>query len=277
MRQEITSELAEMSEAELMYDVETSAPEHVRALLGISSTRIGDGVVLAARTDPSNYWSKALGFGFATPVTRGLISDIVEFYRAEGVTSATLQLAPSVLPDNWSGICDDFGLKSDSAWVKLAGTAEQIAEDAPYQPPSPSMTVRAVEVECGQPWAATIVAGFGLPEVGNIELLGSLPGRAGWHAFAAWSDGELIAGGSMRAHRDTGHFFGAATLAHARRRGAQTVLLAYRARAARDAGSRWLVSETGAEAPGEHNSSLHNMIRAGFSPLYQRQNWVWQA
>jgi GNAT superfamily N-acetyltransferase len=277
MPQEITSELAEISEAELMYDVEASAPQEVRALLGISTIRIGGGVVLAARTDPSNYWSKALGFGFAAPVTRSLISDIVDFYRAQGAASATLQLAPSVLPDSWSGICDEFGFKTDSAWVKLTGTAQQIADGAPDQSPSPTLAVRPVEAEYTQPWAATVVAGFGLPEVGNIELLGSLVGRAGWHPFGVWRSSALIAGGSMRIHQNIGQFFGAATLAHARGQGAQTGLLAHRARAARDAGCQWLVSETGAEAPGEHNSSLHNMIRAGFTPLYLRQNWVWQA
>ncbi|WP_433273223.1 hypothetical protein ACQPZA_21775 [Pseudonocardia xinjiangensis] len=32
----------------------------------------------------------------------------------------------------------------------------------------------------------------------------------------------------------------------------------------------------GAEGPGEHNQSLHNMRRAGFSVRYERANWVWR-
>jgi hypothetical protein len=36
-----------------------------------------------------------------------------------------------------------------------------------------------------------------------------------------------------------------------------------------------LVAETGAEGPGEHNLSLHNMLRLGFTVQYERPNWVW--
>jgi hypothetical protein len=37
------------------------------------------------------------------------------------------------------------------------------------------------------------------------------------------------------------------------------------------------VAETGAKGPGEHNTSLHNRLRAGFEPLYERTTWVWSA
>jgi hypothetical protein len=32
-----------------------------------------------------------------------------------------------------------------------------------------------------------------------------------------------------------------------------------------------------AEGPGEHNPSLHNMVRAGIPVRYERPNWRWQA
>jgi GNAT superfamily N-acetyltransferase len=71
--------------------------------------------------------------------------------------------------------------------------------------------------------------------------------------------------------------FGGATLPEARGRGAQSALLTARVRAATGEGCRWLVAETGAEGPGEHNPSLHNMVRVGFEPLYERANWLWRA
>jgi hypothetical protein len=43
---------------------------------------------------------------------------------------------------------------------------------------------------------------------------------------------------------------------------------------ARGRGCAWLVAETGVEDRGSHNSSLHNMVRMGFTALYQRQNWI---
>lgn len=42
------------------------------------------------------------------------------------------------------------------------------------------------------------------------------------------------------------------------------------------AGCRWLVAETDAEGSGDHNTSLHNMLRTGFEPLYERVTWLWR-
>ncbi|WP_432571036.1 hypothetical protein [Kineococcus sp. SYSU DK005] len=37
----------------------------------------------------------------------------------------------------------------------------------------------------------------------------------------------------------------------------------------------WISAETCREAPGTRNPSLHNLLRAGFVPLYERPNRVW--
>lgn len=81
----------------------------------------------------------------------------------------------------------------------------------------------------------------------------------------------------MRVRDTVAQFFAGATLPHARRRGGQSALLAARARVAQEAGCEWLVAETGTEAPGMHNSSLHNLRRMGFRVLYERQAWLWNA
>ena len=36
------------------------------------------------------------------------------------------------------------------------------------------------------------------------------------------------------------------------------------------------MGETGAAQPGEHNSSLNNMVRAGLALQYERKNWTWR-
>jgi hypothetical protein len=48
-------------------------------------------------------------------------------------------------------------------------------------------------------------------------------------------------------------------------------------RAAVQAGCGVLVAETADERPGEHNTSLRNLLRLGFRVLYKRQNWIWRA
>ena len=66
---------AESAEAEFMYQYESMAPNAVKAQLGISTTRIGGGVVLSMRDDVTGYWSKAVGFGVTEPVTAALLAE----------------------------------------------------------------------------------------------------------------------------------------------------------------------------------------------------------
>ena len=124
-------------------------------------------------------------------------------------------------------------------------------------------------------WTKTMLDTFGMgPEMTPV-FVASIE-REEWRPFAAWLDGEIVTTGTVYVNGETGQCFGGATKPEARGRGGQTAVLAARARAAREAGCRWLVTETGAEGPGEHNTSLHNMLRLGFEVLYERQNWIWE-
>jgi hypothetical protein len=116
-----------------------------------------------------------------------------------------------------------------------------------------------------------------MPEGALSEMVAASVGRLDWRPYAVWDDEEIVAAGTMYIRQGIGQLSGGATLSFARNRGAQSALLAARAREAHAAGCRWLVAETGVEAPGTHNSSLHNMLRMGFTSLYQRQNWIWRS
>jgi GNAT superfamily N-acetyltransferase len=116
---------------------------------------------------------------------------------------------------------------------------------------------------------------FGMPVENYTDMVAASVGLPEWHPHAAWLDGKLVGAGTVCARGATAQMFGGAVLPEARRHGAQTELLAARARVAQKLGCRWVVAETGAEEPGEHNSSLHNMFRLGFGKLYERRNWIW--
>jgi ribosomal protein S18 acetylase RimI-like enzyme len=265
---------AETIEAETMFDVESRAPDDARTELGITVERLGGGVVLAAANDPSAYWSKALGFGFDEAITSGLLGRIRQAYRATGVTSATLQLAPAVVPADWADIRAEFGLRPDSAWVKLGAEVGTVVGATRDAVPGGGLVVEPVTAADRTDWSAAVVGGFGLPAAGTVDLLAAVVGREGWYPFAVRDEhGATVAGATLRVEGEVGHLFAAATLEGARGRGAQTSLIAARAVAAERAGCRWLVAETAAESPGTHNSSLHNLRRAGFQVLYERDNW----
>jgi GNAT superfamily N-acetyltransferase len=258
--------LVEGAEAESMFAYEMQAPP----ALGAAAARIGGGVALSVRNDPTGYWSKALGFGFTEPVTHRLVGRIVDFYRSAGTPGATIQIAPSVLPPDWEEICSAYGLRSGSPWVKLAAPIEQVR-------PSASTRLRVAPVEPGDAaaWADVLLRGFGMPTVGLGEMLGAAVANPAFRPYGVWDGADLVGGGNLFVHGSVAALNGAAILPDHRNLGAQSALIAARVEAARAAGCRWVVAETGKPAEGSTNPSLTNLERAGLRVRYARQNWRW--
>ncbi|WP_435154586.1 hypothetical protein [Amycolatopsis sacchari] len=268
---------AEASEAEMLLSFETGAPAEVRSALGIAAARIGGGVALAMRHDPMDHWSVALGLGFAEPVTADLVDEIGAFYSAQHVGRARFQLAPEALPGDWPEICEKTGLAAGGTSVKLVCRTEIALARITEHRPATDLRVAPVSPQDATAWGSAQVRGFGEPEGDLVALSASVVGREGWHAFGTWDGDGLVGTGALHVRAGVAQFFGGATLPRARKRGGQTALLAARAELAASLGCTWLVAETGAEDPGTHNPSLHNMLRLGFEVRYERRDWIWQA
>jgi hypothetical protein len=262
--------LAEIAEAEATFELAASAPARAADALGIACCRIGGGVAVMMRNDPTHYWSKALGLGFREPVTAALIRHLCAFYREHGVPDFVLQLAHSVLPAGWDGICAANLLCEGNRWLKLV---HRLTDIAPAPATAPAVTLVTPD-EAGQ-WAGVLIRGFGMPGGPLVDMLAATVGRPGFRAYAAWEGDEMTGAANMYYYQDVAQFTGAATLPGRRRRGAQAALLAARLRDARAAGCREAFAETRQEL-GRRNPSLHNMRRAGFDVLYERVNWLWR-
>ena len=265
------AELIELTEAEAIWGYESAAPPPVVEALGMARTRIGGGVVLAVRNDVTDYWSKALGFGFSEPVTAELVAEITDFYREQGVRLATLQFAPSVLPADWDEIREKEGITEGSRWLKLARLAGCVVESA-----ETDLRVDLVGPEDAELWASVLARGFGMPEEQIAPMMQGVVGQQGWSAYGAWDGDEMVAAASLVIKGEVAGFAGASTLPEHRGRGAQSALLAARARHAAAQGVKWLSAETGKPAEGQENKSLNNMRRTGFEVRYERQNWIWR-
>lgn len=275
MDSNIPPALAERSEFEALFDWEAGPPAEVREKAGMAWLRLGGGVVLSVRDDSTHFWSKALGFGFEQAVTGELIGQIEDFYLRNGASAATIQLAPSVIPDGWDEICVKANLSAASTWVKLACDTD-VALARVGRELDEGLRIGPVDPVHASEWSATMARIFGMPNEVSSAIFAASVGRPGWHPYAVWAGKKIVATATMHVHGDTAQFLGAATLPGQRRRGAQAALIAARVHAARAAGCRWLVAETGAESPGDHNPSLHNLRRAGFEVIYERTNWRWR-
>lgn len=264
---------AERIEAEFMSLYEASVPADVAERLGVAQTRIGSGVVLSMRNDPTGYWSKALGFDPGEPVTDELVERILAFYRAERSPGATLQFAPSTLPDDWTDIGARHGLQPGGVLTKLAGRIEDVRPD-----PAPTR-LRVGRVERGdvRAFAEVLLRSFGMPTDGLAEMFVGSWGHPAVRFFGAWDGEDLVAGGALFVDGEFGSLNAGAALPGHRNLGAQSALIAARAAAADAAGCRILFAEIGKPEPGSSNPSLNNLRRAGLQPLYDRQNWRWSA
>ncbi|MEV4754934.1 GNAT family N-acetyltransferase [Micromonospora sp. NPDC049559] len=263
--------LAESVEAEFMFQYEASAPEPVRTALGITARRIGGGVSLAMRADPSGgYWCKSLGIGLTEPVTAPLIGEIVDFHREHGSPMATLQIAPEALPADWDEIRAAYGIAEGGCWVKLAAPVEDVT------PGRTDLRVGPVGPADAREWATLICDTFGMSDEWLSRMVAATVEHPHFRPFAAWDGDEIVAGANLYLHGEVASLNSGATRPDHRGRGAQSALLAARARAAAEAGCRWLVGETGRPAEGASNSSLNNMLRFGLRPRYDRRNWIWR-
>ncbi|WP_022929358.1 hypothetical protein [Patulibacter americanus] len=259
--------VAERAEAESMFRVNAGVTAAVRGRLGTAALRLRGGVAVGVREDPTGYWNKALGFGFDEPVTHELLDELVAFYAAQG-TGATLQLAPSVLPEDWDELAEAYGITHDTTWIKLAGPVDAA-------PPARTELCVGTVYECQlSEWASVLLRGFGMPEDPLVAMLRSGIRQPGFVPVAAWDGSEMVAAAGLLLDGPAAHFFGAATLPEHHGRGAQGALQAFRAQKAREAGCRWLVAETGKPAPGAPRTSLDNLLRTGLVPLYERENWT---
>ncbi|GHF39546.1 GNAT superfamily N-acetyltransferase [Amycolatopsis bartoniae] len=255
--------MLELAEAAAAGELLEAQPRRVRRELGIATAHLGGGVVTAVRADPTRYWSRAVGLGFAGPVTRAVVGEITAFWRAQGVPQGRIQLAPEVVPDDMAEIVAAQALAPGPVALKLAGRAEDV--------PPARTALRVTEIaprEAGA-WSAAVCAAYELPEV-LAPLWAPAAGHPRFVALGAWDGRELVAGALLHVSGEMGELAGAATLPGHRGRGAQSALLAARAAAS---GSRSLVAETGAE-PG--NRSLRNLRRAGLRVRYERPSWIWR-
>ena len=270
MPPELSASAAEGVEAEFMHMYVSNSPSNIKRSLGIATMRLGGGVVTSVRNDQSRYWSKALGFGFTEPVTAHLIDQVIDFYRDHGSPQAVIQIAPSALPHDWEILRVRHELSPDAQIVKLACPVKD------FRFGQSDLRVDRVDRSLIKQWARVILEGFGMPE--NLAgMLGAGVQGPGFHPYAVWDGDRMIATAAVFIDGDTASLNSATTLSSHRNRGAQSALLAARAKHALNAGCRWIVAEAEQPAPGANNPSLNNMLRAGLRPQYTRVNWTWRS
>ena len=172
--------LAERVEAEMMYQYMSQASDEAKRGFGIETTRIEGGVVVSARLDPYEYWSRALGF--TEPISRDLVDSVIEFYREQSTPTALLQFAPWVqLPPDWDDIRAAHGLQAEGTLLKLGARVSELTVR-----PVTDLRLSHVGTLHAQAWADVAAEVFGMDHPALTAVFEQSVQHPASTAFAAW-------------------------------------------------------------------------------------------
>jgi hypothetical protein len=255
--------MMELTEAVACADLLSAAPAEWRARGELTSA----GWLLVTPAVDMLLFNRLVGCGIEHAAGQADVESAVARLREAGVRNYGVQLGPSAQPFELPAWLAGAGLAPRDRWAKVFRNGD------PAVTVRTDLEIRDVEQRHAAAFAEVVAAGFGMPPAFHPWLAATV-GRPHWRHYLAWDGKEPIAGAALFVHGDTGWLGVASTLPAARRRGAQSALMARRIEDGRALGCRWFVTETGEDTPARPNPSFRNMLRAGFVLGYHRVNYM---
>jgi len=256
----------ELGETRAWADLYAAMPDGLRSHLGAEIVEWEAAAVFRMRGIDYADFNRVVGLGVRSQVAQGDVERAVSCLRGSSIRQFLVHLAPSQQQEQLREWCRGLGLKPKRSWVKLFRRRER-----PHELKA-DFDVREVVAGDARHVGDVACSGFGMPAALS-EWIAGLVGRHGWRHFLAWEGDMPVAGGSLFLHGKTAWLGLASTRPEKRRRGAQGAIMAARIRAAIDAGAELIFTEAAQDLPQKPNPSFHNMLRAGFSLAYVRENF----
>ena len=212
-------------------------------------------------------FNRIVGCGIREPAPPTQLHDLLARFRDRGLRNFGVQLSPAALPSDLPRQLESQGLAVRDRWTKVhRGLGTPSA-------PHTAVGVEEIGSERAAAFAEVTTIGFGMPAQLR-PWIASTVGRSGWRHYIASLDGAPIAAAALFVAGTVGWLGVASTLPQARRHGAQGALLARRVADASAMGCRHVITETSEQLPTRPNPSFRNMLRAGFTVVYHRPNYM---
>ena len=257
----------ESVECAMYADLYAAAPADVAEAHGLACERRGRELRFTVEAVDHPFFNRVMGIGLdAASPADAWIGEHAEHYWRAGIRRWMLQVLPQVEQQTPAEAFAAHGLIRLRGWAKHVGPAAHDAQaDSDLQ-------VQPIGVDHAKAWSAICADAFSFPSA-LLPWLAALVGREGWRHYLAWDGPDPVACAAMHHHDDVATLTFAATRPAARRRGAQSALIARRLRDAAAIGCRWVQSETDEPLPGKPNPSTSNLERFGLPVRYVRANW----
>jgi GNAT superfamily N-acetyltransferase len=232
------------------------------------AVELGGVTVLRAEAAPlSPMLNQIVGLGVAEPATEDALDAALAAIGED--VSCYVAVAPDARPPELVDWLRDRGLEQGWGWMSF----QRGLDDVPERPtPLRLVPVGLPEAEAFGRIAAT---GYGLPDAAAEWAAGAF--MVGWDCWLALDGDVPAAVGGLFVSEGVGYLGLAATLPEHRGKGGQSALLAARVRHAREIGCDVLVTETGERRDDLPSNSYRNILRAGFTEVAVRSNWLRQA
>lgn len=260
----------ELAEMRGLADLHRAAPDDLVRELGMEVVEVGTTLALITSRIDVLALNRIVGLGVFEPVRLAHLEDLLERFRRAGVPRAFVQVAPSPFTESLVDALLTRGLTRYNNWLRLTRAVRPLPE-APTD-----LHIECVGAAHGDAFGAIAAEAFGW-SAAAVPWLSASVGRPGWLQYVAFDGATPVATAALHVAGKTGWMTLAATRADARRRGAQSALIARRIADAARLGCVRLSVETAEPTPQRQAPSLRNVIRLGFELAYPRQNYLWQA
>jgi GNAT superfamily N-acetyltransferase len=248
--------------------------DNVRAMADEPANQLGAGIgevghvrLPLLTSIPLPMFNRVVGLGMDRAATERDVDALVSFYLAAGQAAFAVSLSPSARPSELATWLEARGLVRSSNWAKLWRGA-----DAPPDARS-DLEIELIDGSKRDAFARINYTAWGIPAA-LAPWFGAAVARPGWRHYLGFDGDEPVSAAALYVADDVGWLGFGATLPSHRKRGGQGALVARLIRDAADLGCRLLVTETAEDTTEQHNSSYHNVIRAGFRLAYLRPNYI---
>jgi len=221
--------------------------------------------VLRADAAPlSPMLNQIVGLGVDEPATEDALDAALAAIGED--VNCYVAVSPDAGPRELADWLRGRGLEPGWGWMSF----RRGLDDVPERPTE--LRLERVGPSEAEAFGRIVATGYGLPDAAANWAAGAY--TVGWDCWLALDGDEPAAAAGVYMAEGVGYLGFAATLPEHRGKGGQSALLAARVRHARAVGCGVLVTETGERRDDLPSSSYRNILRAGFTEVTVRANWL---